>query len=166
VGYSDGKAANRTTLTLGISGERSLTRPFRDARRFPSTRLYPVPRATRTTRKCGICPPFKDQFRPVPKTLCVTTRHFCIAVCSTPCTSGATSRCGWRRSCRSACAPCRPRTTLRWTARHSSRRCCRRTAMQKLRIVISGFGTARQKKVLERWTNPKPLQPIWDRAAI
>jgi hypothetical protein len=28
------------------------------------------------------------------------------------------------------------------------------------------FGTARQKRVLERWTNPKPLQPIWDRAAI
>jgi hypothetical protein len=25
--------------TLGISGGRSLTRPFRDARRFPSTRL-------------------------------------------------------------------------------------------------------------------------------
>jgi hypothetical protein len=38
----------------------SLTRPFRDARRFPSTRLYPVPRATRTPRKCGRCPSFKD----------------------------------------------------------------------------------------------------------
>jgi hypothetical protein len=37
-----------------------------------------------------------------------------------------------------------------------------RTAMKKLRIVI----LARQKRVLERWTNPKPLQPIWDRAAI
>jgi hypothetical protein len=32
--------------------------------------------------------------------------------------------------------------------------------MKKLRIVILGFGTARQKRVLERWTNPKPLQPI------
>jgi hypothetical protein len=40
------------------------------------------------------------------------------------------------------------------------------TAMQKLRIVMLGFGMARQKRVLERWTNPKPLQPIWDRAAI
>jgi hypothetical protein len=40
------------------------------------------------------------------------------------------------------------------------------TAMTKLRIVILGFGTARLKIVLERWTNPKPLQPIWDRAAI
>jgi hypothetical protein len=29
------------------------------------------------------------------------------------------------------------------------------TAMQKLRIVILRFGTARQKRVLERWTNPK-----------
>jgi hypothetical protein len=42
----------------------------------------------------------------------------------------------------------------------------RGTAMQKWRIVILRFGTARQKMVLERWTNPKPLQPIWDRAAI
>jgi hypothetical protein len=32
-----------------------------------------------------------------------------------------------------------------------------RTAMKKLRIVILGFGTARQKMALERWTNPKPL---------
>jgi hypothetical protein len=41
-----------------------------------------------------------------------------------------------------------------------------RPAMKKWRIVILvGFGTAR-KRVLERWTNPKPLQPIWDRAAI
>jgi hypothetical protein len=40
------------------------------------------------------------------------------------------------------------------------------TAMEKLRIVILRFGTARQKRVLERWTNPKPLQHIWDRAAI
>jgi hypothetical protein len=29
-----------------------------------------------------------------------------------------------------------------------------------------GFGTARQKLVLERWTNPKPLGKIVDRAAI
>jgi hypothetical protein len=37
--------------------------------------------------------------------------------------------------------------------------------MQKLRIVNLGFGTARQKLVLERWTNPKPLGTIVDRAA-
>jgi hypothetical protein len=42
----------------------------------------------------------------------------------------------------------------------------RTTAMKKLRIVILGFGTARQKIVLESWTNSKPLQNIWDRAAI
>jgi hypothetical protein len=35
--YSDGKQLR--IVTLGISGGRSLTRPFRDARRFPSTRL-------------------------------------------------------------------------------------------------------------------------------
>jgi hypothetical protein len=40
------------------------------------------------------------------------------------------------------------------------------TAMKKLRIVILRFGTARQKLVLERWTNPKPLNSIVDRAAI
>jgi hypothetical protein len=37
---------------------------------------------------------------------------------------------------------------------------------KKWRIVRLGFGTARQIMVLERWTNPKPLQPIRDRAAI
>jgi hypothetical protein len=30
------------------------------------------------------------------------------------------------------------------------------TAMKQLRIVTLGFGTARQRMVLERWTNPKP----------
>jgi hypothetical protein len=45
-------------------------------------------------------------------------------------------------------------------------RAVRCTATKKSRIVTLGFGTARQKRVLERWTKPKPLQPIWDRAAI
>jgi hypothetical protein len=54
--------------------------------------------------------------------------------------------------------PC-TRVRGRWRSRGG-------TAMKKLRIAILGFGTARQKRVLERWTNPKPLQPIWDRAAI
>ena len=49
-------------VTLGISGWRSLTRPFRDARRFPSTRWYPVLTCTRTTRKFGICRSFKGHF--------------------------------------------------------------------------------------------------------
>jgi hypothetical protein len=47
-------------VTLGISGGRSLTTPLRDARRFPSTRWYPVPGATRTTLGFGICSSFKD----------------------------------------------------------------------------------------------------------
>jgi hypothetical protein len=38
--------------------------------------------------------------------------------------------------------------------------------MQKWRIVRLGFGTARQKMVLERWTNPKPFGKIYNRAAI
>jgi hypothetical protein len=41
--YSDGKELR--IVTFGISGGRSLTGPFRDARRFPSTRWYPVPEA-------------------------------------------------------------------------------------------------------------------------
>jgi hypothetical protein len=48
------------SIALGVSGERSLTRPLRDARRFPSTRLYPVSGTTRTTLRFGICPSFKD----------------------------------------------------------------------------------------------------------
>jgi hypothetical protein len=35
-------------------GEMRLT-PFRHARRIHPTRVYPVPRATRTTRTCGRC---------------------------------------------------------------------------------------------------------------
>jgi hypothetical protein len=48
-------------VACGISGGRSLTRPLRDARRFPSTQWYPVPGATRTTLGFGICPSFKDR---------------------------------------------------------------------------------------------------------
>jgi hypothetical protein len=47
-------------LILGISGGGLLTRPLRDARRFPFTRWYPVPGTTRTTSGFGICPSFKD----------------------------------------------------------------------------------------------------------
>jgi hypothetical protein len=49
-------------VTLGVSGGRSLTRPLRDARRFPSTFWYPVLGATRTTLGFGICPSFKGHF--------------------------------------------------------------------------------------------------------
>ena len=45
-------------LRIGV-GERSLTTP---ARRFPSPGLLPVPMSTRTARKCGRCPSFKDRF--------------------------------------------------------------------------------------------------------
>ena len=44
-------------VTFGISGWGSIAYgAFRDARRFPSTRWYPVPSATRTPRKFGIRP--------------------------------------------------------------------------------------------------------------
>jgi tetratricopeptide (TPR) repeat protein len=46
-----------------------------------------------------------------------------------------------------------------YKALHRRAQVCR-TAMEKWRIVRVGFGTARQKRLLERWTNPKPLQPI------
>jgi hypothetical protein len=49
-------------VTLGVSGGRSLTGPLRDARRFPSTRWYPVPGVTRTTLGFGIRPSFKNHF--------------------------------------------------------------------------------------------------------
>jgi hypothetical protein len=38
--------------------------------------------------------------------------------------------------------------------------------MKKLRIVILRFGTARQKLVLEWWTNPKPLGTKLDSGTI
>ena len=47
--------------TVGISGGRSLTWPLRDARRFPSTRWYPVLTCTRTPRQFGICRSVNDQ---------------------------------------------------------------------------------------------------------
>jgi hypothetical protein len=50
------------SLTFGISGGRSLTRPLPAARRFPSTRLYSEPGATRTMLGFGICPSFKGHF--------------------------------------------------------------------------------------------------------
>ena len=63
------RCALRRRKRKGGESERSgfrvgdeLTRLFRDARRFPSARWYPVPRATRTTRESGICPSFKDHF--------------------------------------------------------------------------------------------------------
>jgi hypothetical protein len=59
--YGDG------IVTRGTSGGRSLTRPFRDARRFPSTSSYPY--CTRTPRNFGICPSFTVFCRPVPLAL-------------------------------------------------------------------------------------------------
>ena len=58
--YSDEQVANRNDRDFGW--EISLTRPLRDAHRFPSTRWYPVPGATRTTLGFGIRPSFKDPF--------------------------------------------------------------------------------------------------------
>jgi hypothetical protein len=49
-------------VRLGISGGRWLTRPFRDAHRFPPTRWYPVPGATHTPLGFGLCPSFKGHF--------------------------------------------------------------------------------------------------------
>jgi hypothetical protein len=53
-----------------------LTRPFRDARRFTSTRWYPVPGATRTTLGFGICPSFKGHsLSPLPVHRCRLMGH-------------------------------------------------------------------------------------------
>jgi hypothetical protein len=54
---------NLRIATSEISGGRSLTRPFRDARRFLSLyMLVPGLTYTRTARKSGICPSFKGHF--------------------------------------------------------------------------------------------------------
>ena len=75
-------------VTCGISGGRWLTGPFRDALRFPSTRLSPVLTCTRTPQKFGICPSFKEHFLSPCGTPSVTIRcvfHRCAgAVCLQP----------------------------------------------------------------------------------
>jgi hypothetical protein len=72
--YSDVKVANRT-----VGDE--LTRLFRGARRIPSPRLQPVPRAARTPRKFGRYPSFKGHFLSPRVTLAGSPiRNFCIAV--------------------------------------------------------------------------------------
>jgi hypothetical protein len=59
---------------------RSLTGPLRDARRFPSTRWYPAPGATRTTLGFGFVHRSRAIFcRAVPNPK-VTIRNFFIAV--------------------------------------------------------------------------------------
>jgi hypothetical protein len=74
----DGFTAMKELRIVGVSGGISLMRPFRDARRVPSTRLYPVFACTRTPRKFGICPSFRRHFlSPRAKP---TIRNFCIAV--------------------------------------------------------------------------------------
>jgi hypothetical protein len=59
-GYSE--ATGCESWREGFSGGRSLTRPLRDARRFPSTRWYRVPGATREPLGFGIGPSFKGRF--------------------------------------------------------------------------------------------------------
>jgi hypothetical protein len=75
--YSDQKLR---IVTLGISGGGSLTGPFRDTRRSPSTRWYSVPGAARTTLGFGVCPSIKAQFLSCQTLPRVTIRNFCIAV--------------------------------------------------------------------------------------
>jgi hypothetical protein len=53
-------------VTLGISCGRLLTGPFRDARRFPSTRWYTVPGATRTALGFGRLSIFQGPFYVAP----------------------------------------------------------------------------------------------------
>jgi hypothetical protein len=52
----------RESSSVPAAPVESLTGPLRDARRFPSTRWYPVPEAMRTTLGFGICPSFKGHF--------------------------------------------------------------------------------------------------------
>jgi hypothetical protein len=73
--YSD-ESANRNKGIFGWAiAHEADTR--RDARRFPSTRWYPLPEATRTTLGFGIHPSFKVHISVAPcQTLIVTTRNF------------------------------------------------------------------------------------------
>jgi hypothetical protein len=67
-------------VPVGISGGRSLTRLLRDARRFPSTRWYPVPGATRTPLGLGFVHHSRAIVCLAVPNLSVTIRNFCNAV--------------------------------------------------------------------------------------
>jgi hypothetical protein len=78
--HSDGKALR--IVALGVSGGGSLTGPFRDARRFPSTRWYPVPGGYAYDVGVWDLSIVQGAFSVAPcQTLRVTIRDFCIAVC-------------------------------------------------------------------------------------
>jgi hypothetical protein len=83
-------------VTLGISGGGSLTRPLRDARRFPSKRRwYPVPGATRTTSGLGFVHHSRAILsRAVPNPT-ITIRNFCIAVSPAPAPPPPSRPCWW-----------------------------------------------------------------------
>ena len=77
---------------------RSLTRPFRDTRRFPFTRVYPVPGAKRTPRKCGFCPSFKGHFLSPRANLSGPIRYLFIAAGRKKCTTApGICPCRWSR---------------------------------------------------------------------
>jgi hypothetical protein len=78
VRYSDAKVAKSFLKGFRV-GDRSRG-PLRDAHRFPSTRWYPLPGATRTTLGFGICPSFKGHFLSRRAKTQLTTRNFVIAV--------------------------------------------------------------------------------------
>jgi hypothetical protein len=60
---SAGRAASAYRIvTCGVSGGRSLMRSLRGARRFPSTRWYPVPGLRVRRWDMEVCPSFKGHF--------------------------------------------------------------------------------------------------------
>jgi hypothetical protein len=71
-------------VTLGVSGGRSLTRPFRDARRFPLETIVARTEGYTYAANVWIHPSFKGHsLSPVPNPSRVTIRDFQRLSCST-----------------------------------------------------------------------------------
>jgi hypothetical protein len=93
---SDAKVANRDGRDCGWE---IATRPLRDARRFPSTRWFPVPGATRTTLGFGIGPSIiQGPFSVAPcQTLALRFAAFLCARAPAPSLASDPGRLGCRR---------------------------------------------------------------------
>jgi hypothetical protein len=97
-------------VTSGISGGGSLTRPFRDARRFPLTRFSPYSHAHVGRERFGICPSFQGPFSVAPcQTFSGLTNRCVDGLADTAWTMRTASAHGWRmQTSVRAAAPSKP----------------------------------------------------------
>jgi hypothetical protein len=157
-----GTSPSRAVLTVNFVATPSqpqvhVCSPVQHQPVFPQLYCYAWGRAQRHLRACARV---RHHRHPPPASGAALTLSRAWAVVQPTSCSRCTVR--WRARWRWLARADGALSLAHWT-RHRS--VAVHTAMKTLRIVI-GFGTARRKMVLERRTNPKSLQTIWDRAAI